>query len=111
MMMCTKCKKRPAVVFVSNPADANSTQGLCLVCAREMGIKPVNDIMAKMGITSDDDVEAISDEMNNFMSAMEGTDMGSLFQPGGAVSMPNPNNMALSNNQPMPHMTFPNRLL
>ncbi len=95
MMMCTKCKKRPAVVFVSNPADANTTQGLCLVCAREAGIKPVDDIMAKMGITSDDDIAAISDEMNSFMENIEGMDMGNFFQPGGAIPMPN--NMALSN--------------
>ena len=45
MLMCTRCKKRPAVVFVSNGVDGQPTQGLCLVCARELGIKPVNDIM------------------------------------------------------------------
>ena len=44
MLMCTRCKKRPAVVFVSNGVDGQPTQGLCLVCARELGIKPVNDI-------------------------------------------------------------------
>ena len=47
MLMCTRCKKRPAVVFVSNSLDGNP-QGLCLVCAKELGIKPVNDIMQKM---------------------------------------------------------------
>ena len=53
MMMCTRCKKRPAVVFVSPSTDMNATQGYCLVCAKELGIKPVNDIMDKMGITED----------------------------------------------------------
>lgn len=53
MMMCTRCKKRPAVVFVSPSTDMNATQGYCLVCAKELGIKPVNDIMEKMGITEE----------------------------------------------------------
>ena len=57
MLMCTRCKKRPAVVFVSNGINGQPTQGLCLVCAKELGIKPVNDIMEKMGIT-DEELEA-----------------------------------------------------
>lgn len=54
MMLCSKCKKRPSVVFVSNTADTSDTVGYCLVCAKEMGIKPVTDIMEKMGISEDD---------------------------------------------------------
>ena len=45
MLLCTRCKKRPAVVFVSNGLNGQDPQGLCLVCAKELGIKPVNDIM------------------------------------------------------------------
>ena len=88
MMMCTRCKKRPAVVFVSNSLDSKNTQGLCLVCAKEMGIKPVNDIMQKMGIT-DDQLEAVSEEMNQLMDmdAFEGGDEESFF-PGGAATFP-----------------------
>ena len=47
MLMCTRCKKRPAVVFVSNGLNGQDPQGLCLVCAKELGIKPVNDIWRK----------------------------------------------------------------
>ena len=54
MLLCTRCKKRPAVVFVSNGMDSQNPQGLCLVCAKELGIKPVNDIMEKMGITDEE---------------------------------------------------------
>ena len=88
MMMCTRCKKRPAVVFVSNSLDSKNTQGLCLVCAKEIGIKPVNDIMQKMGIT-DDQLEAVSEEMNQLMDmdAFEGGDEESFF-PGGAATFP-----------------------
>lgn len=64
--MCSKCGKRPAVVFV---ADGNSSQtkGLCLVCAKEMGLKPVDDLLAKMNI-SEDDLAGISDQMMEIMN-------------------------------------------
>lgn len=64
MMLCSKCDKRPAVVFVSNTANAADTVGYCLVCAKEMGIKPVTDIMEKMGI-SEDDLVNIQDQMTD----------------------------------------------
>ena len=48
MLLCTRCKKRPAVVFVSNGMDSQNPQGLCLVCAKELGIKPIDDMMKKM---------------------------------------------------------------
>ena len=83
MMMCTRCKKRPAVVFVSPSTDMNATQGYCLVCAKELGIKPVNDIMEKMGIT-EEQLEAMTESMNDLMSM---SDDGS-FEPGGAVPFP-----------------------
>lgn len=96
MMMCTRCKKRPAVVFLSSSVDGQNTQGLCLVCAKEMGIKPVNDIMEKMGIT-DDQIEAVSEEMNQMMEMGFpgfGEDDAGLFEPGGAATM-NPTEMML----------------
>ncbi len=64
MMLCSKCHKRPSVVFVSNTADSSDTTGYCLVCAKEMGIKPVTDIMEKMGI-SEDDLVNIQDQMDD----------------------------------------------
>jgi len=64
MMLCSKCHKRPSVVFVSNTADSSETVGYCLVCAKEMGIKPVTDIMEKMGI-SEDDLVNIQDQMDD----------------------------------------------
>ena len=64
MMLCSKCNKRPSVVFVSNTANPSETVGYCLVCAKEMGIKPVTDIMEKMGI-SEDDLATIQDQMDD----------------------------------------------
>lgn len=57
MEMCARCKKRPATVYIMKIENNEQKQeGLCLVCARELGIKPVDDIMKKMGI-SDDELE------------------------------------------------------
>ena len=48
MMLCTRCHKRPATVFVSQTADSKDIKGYCFVCAKELGIKPVNDLMDNM---------------------------------------------------------------
>ncbi|MBS5394712.1 MAG: ATP-dependent Clp protease ATP-binding subunit [Clostridium sp.] len=72
-MMCTRCKKRPAVVFVSGSTDAQQSQGYCLVCAKELGIKPVNDLMEKMGIT-EEMMESMESELSGLMS-MDGAMM------------------------------------
>jgi ATP-dependent Clp protease ATP-binding subunit ClpA len=76
-MLCSKCGKRPAVVFVStnNSPDA-PTQGYCLTCAKEMNIKPVEDLIKKMGL-NDDDLEAVQDQMDTLMS---GENMSELMQ-------------------------------
>ncbi|MBQ9673053.1 MAG: ATP-dependent Clp protease ATP-binding subunit [Ruminococcus sp.] len=64
-MLCTKCNLRPAVVFVS--AGGDQSKGYCLSCAKELGIKPVEDLINKMGI-SDDDLEAVQDQMTSIMN-------------------------------------------
>ncbi|MFR3238166.1 MAG: ATP-dependent Clp protease ATP-binding subunit [Acutalibacter sp.] len=89
MLLCTRCKKRPAVVFVSNGLNGQDPQGLCLVCAKELGIKPVNDIMEKMGIT-DEELEAAANQMSELMN-LDHEDDGEedgLFTPGGAATLP-----------------------
>ena len=68
MKICSKCKKRPAVVFMSNPMNPNAEpEGLCLVCAKELGIKPVDDMLKSMNIT-DEDIEQMSDQFMEMMS-------------------------------------------
>ncbi len=67
--ICSRCKKNVAVVFITKIENGQTVnEGLCLKCAKELGIKPVNDMMANMGI-SDEDLEGISREM---MSAFGG---------------------------------------
>ena len=67
MQMCARCHKRIAVVFITR-IDHNETiqEGLCLKCAQELGIKPVNDMLSKMGIT-EEDINNLSAEMQNAM--------------------------------------------
>ena len=53
--LCAKCQKNVAVVFVQRIENGETkSEGLCLNCAREMGIKPVDDMIQKMGLTDDD---------------------------------------------------------
>ncbi len=79
MILCSKCNKRPAVVFVSNSANSAESVGYCLTCAKEAGIKPVTDIMEKMGI-SEDDLDMMQDQMSELMeSGMIPEDMSELM--------------------------------
>lgn len=72
-MLCCRCKKRPAVVFVATNAESES-QGYCLTCAKELGIKPVTDIIAKMGI-SEDDLDAVQEQMDSILQMGENGEM------------------------------------
>lgn len=76
-MVCIRCKKRPAVVFVSTDKDGSTTNGYCLSCAKELGIKPVNDLMEKMGIT-DDEINELYDQMGSVLNENGEFDMGAL---------------------------------
>ena len=82
MVLCSQCKKRPAVVFITTmQAGDKKQEGLCLVCAKKMNIPQVSDFMEHMGIT-DDDLEQMSDQLTNMM------DNPSAFEMGGASTFP-----------------------
>ena len=87
-MLCSRCGKRPAVVFVSNNTQQNApTAGYCLTCAKELKIKPVEDLISKMGI-SDEDLETVQDQMNTLMQGMgENGDMSQLMEQLGADNL------------------------
>ncbi len=79
-MLCSRCGKRTAVVFVSNNQNDSNTVGYCLSCARELGIKPVDDLMKKMGIT-DEDLKAMEEQMGPMMESLqEGGDLSEMMQ-------------------------------
>ena len=66
MPMCSRCKKNIAVVFITKieGPDKTTQEGLCLKCARELGVKPLDNIMEQMGI-NEDDLEALSGEIGS----------------------------------------------
>ena len=75
-VICARCKKNPAVIFITK-IEGNETknEGLCLKCARELHIKPVDDMISRMGLT-DEDIEALQGDvsglMNEGLSALQG---------------------------------------
>lgn len=80
-MLCYKCGKNPAVVFVSSSTNSDEQpKGYCLTCAKELGIKPVDDLMKKMGI-SEDDIDAVQEQMSSLLgSAGENGDLKSMIE-------------------------------
>ena len=94
MKLCYKCKKRPAVVFIQgmgqNGEKVGESGGLCLVCAKEMGIQPINDMLKNMNI-SDDEIEEMSEQfmglMGPEMDSMDNDD-DDAFSLGGAQTFP-----------------------
>ena len=70
--LCSRCKKNLAVIFITKIVNGESVnEGLCLKCARELGIKPVDDMIERMGL-SEDDIDNLSGEMNEAMNGLEG---------------------------------------
>ena len=70
--MCSRCGKNVAVIFITKlEGSASKNEGLCLKCAREMGIKPIDDMMKRMGI-SDEDLDNLTSEMMSAFGGAEG---------------------------------------
>ncbi len=70
--LCSRCQKNLAVIFVTKIENGETrNEGLCLKCAKELGLKPVDDMMQKMGI-SDEDLESLTNEMMSAFGGAEG---------------------------------------
>ena len=81
MMLCSRCKKRPAVVFITAmQGEKKKNDGLCLVCAKELHVPQIDEYMKQMGIT-DEELEQISNQMMDMMD-------GESFEMGGSGVMP-----------------------
>lgn len=88
-MLCSRCKKRQAVVFISTiQGNDKRDEGLCLICAKELGVPQVNDYLEKMGI-SDEDLEESYKMIFGDVDEESDTDSGADddFTPGGADTM------------------------
>ena len=69
-MVCVRCKKRPAIIFIQRMENGQMKQeGYCLHCAREMHIKPVEDLMKQFGM-SEQDMDNMEDRMDSMMEEM-----------------------------------------
>ncbi|MBQ5601254.1 MAG: ATP-dependent Clp protease ATP-binding subunit, partial [Clostridia bacterium] len=72
MEMCARCKKRIAVIFISRmEGDKTTNEGICIKCAKELGIGPINNILGNMGIT-DEDIDRMDMEMEGIIEAQSG---------------------------------------
>ena len=89
MEMCARCHKRMAVVFITRLENGESkNEGICLKCAKELGIKPIDDILKKMGI-SNEDFEQMPEDAEGFMQGMLPAEDGEEHNPpdGGAPAI------------------------
>ena len=85
MKLCSRCKQRPAVIFISKiEGDKTTQEGLCIKCAMEMNIGPIKDMMSKMGIT-EEDIDALNEQFGDALSGIEDENG---FEPGGAPTFP-----------------------
>lgn len=115
MMMCSRCKKRPAVMFFSKMSGSErKSEGLCLNCAKELGLPQVNEYLQQMGISEEDFDNAVdsifgedgiigndvlkqfgiggdpsSDEDGDDSADSFDKDEDNLFERGGAGTVPN----------------------
>ncbi len=81
MIMCSKCKKRPAVVFITSvQGNEKKNEGLCLSCARSQNIPQIKEYMDKLGIT-DEELDQLSDQMMGMLD-------GDSFEMGGSGVLP-----------------------
>ena len=109
--ICSKCKKRLAVVFISKIENGETVnEGLCLKCAKDLGLPQVNEMMRRMGIT-DEDLDAINEEMTQAFGGAEsmeglipqGDDGGDdMEEDGKTATFPFLNRLFGGNNSPAP---------
>ena len=68
-MLCSRCNKNIAVVFVTKQEGTQTVnEGLCLTCAKELGIKPVEDLMKQMNM-NEEDIEQMNEGMNELLAS------------------------------------------
>jgi ATP-dependent Clp protease ATP-binding subunit ClpB/ATP-dependent Clp protease ATP-binding subunit ClpC len=77
--ICSRCKKRPAVVFITKVENNESKPtGLCLQCARELNVGPIEQIIKQTGL-SEEDLDAMMNNMQDLMSEMGEGDIDALI--------------------------------
>lgn len=91
--LCSRCKKRPATVFVASSDGGNTKpEGICIQCARELKIPQVNEMLESMNIP-EEEIDLMTEQFMDSMNALTPTDDDSDFEPGGAQAFPFLNNL------------------
>ncbi len=86
--LCSRCKKNIAIVFITKVENGVSTnEGICLKCAKELGIQPIGDLMKRMGI-SDDDLDTLTQDMMETMGQLQETGDDSDDEEGKTATFP-----------------------
>ena len=112
--ICARCKKRPAAVFITkNENGKQVSEGICFVCAHELGVKPLDNMLKQMGM-SEETIESMSGELEEAMADMAenlpdatdnedggapAIDFGTLFSSFGFGGAPFPNSPPPSNDR------------
>jgi len=77
--LCSRCGKNVAVIFITKLENGQTkSEGLCLKCAKELGIKPVNDMLSQLGV-GDDDIEKLSEDLTSTLG--DPSALASMFNP------------------------------
>ena len=77
--LCSRCGKNVAVIFITKLENGQTkSEGLCLKCAKELGIKPVNDMLSQLGV-GDDDIDKLSEDLTSTLG--DPSALASMFNP------------------------------
>ncbi len=99
MQMCSRCGEKPAVIYISKiEGDKTSNEGLCLSCAKKLGIAPLNNMIEQLGI-GDEEIDMLNSQMADFAENMSELGGGGIeemmqslsggdFDEGGAATAP-----------------------
>ena len=72
MNLCSKCKVNPAIIYITKIENGKTTsEGLCLSCAKELGVAPIDDMMKQFGI-NEEELENLNSQMSDFLGEMGG---------------------------------------
>lgn len=92
MMMCTRCKKNVAVVFITKSENGKTVnEGLCLNCAKELGLPTMDKIMPNMSdieALSDEDIKNVSGQLANLFGGQLPEELSDMVNMGQEMPMP-----------------------
>ena len=87
MVLCSRCKKRPAIVFMTRmDGDKSTPEGFCIQCAKELGIAPVDQVLSQFNL-SEENLDELNEQLMELMDGDDENDLSEIL-PGGAATFP-----------------------